>query len=73
MKMYTFKYESDKGWSNQPFPKTDGARTVIILFGASEYMDNPAPIQELFKVYPSAVAMGCSTSGEIFGSRISDT
>lgn len=72
MKMYTYKYEPEKGWSSRPFAKTDDARTVIILFGASEYIDNPTPIKELFKTYPRAIAVGCSTSGEIFGARISD-
>jgi hypothetical protein len=72
MEMQTFAYSHDQGWSLKTFPAVDGEQTLVLVFGASAFLENPGPIEELAHAYPSSVIAGCSTSGEIFGTEISD-
>jgi hypothetical protein len=50
----------------------DSERTLVVVFGASSFMDAPAPLEELIAGYPRSHIVGCSTSGEIFGDYIHD-
>lgn len=72
MKLQTFCYTLDAGWSADPLPAWDSDRTLVTVFGASEFIDTPERIQELACVYPNSHVIGCSSSGEIFGTKISD-
>ncbi len=58
-------------WSG-PFPSLDSERTLVMVFGASSFLDAPEPIRELTSAFPSSHLVGCSSSGEIFGDMISD-
>jgi len=70
MKVETLTYTS-QGWSEQP--KIQGNKnSLVIVFGASKYLDNSTPFQQLKEIYPQSLIVGCSTSGEILGSRIYD-
>lgn len=72
MEMQTFAYSDETGWSLKTFPAVDSGQTLVLIFGASGFLENPGPVQELAHAYPSSVIAGCSTSGEIFGTEISD-
>lgn len=72
MILETFHYIKNKGWSISKFPELDSENTLIFVFAASEYIDNPSPIKELFKHYPNSKIIGCSTSGEIIDDKILD-
>lgn len=72
MKLETFTFMPEQGWSVKTFPPLDSANTLVVVFGASSFLDNPAPIQELIHAYPRAQVMGCSTAGEIFATQIQD-
>jgi len=72
MQVETFKYIEDKGWSVSAFPMLDSNRTLILVFAAPQFINNPKPIAELIKAYPQAKITGCSSAGEIFGSTIND-
>ena len=72
MKLDTFSYSAGSGWSVKPFPGTDSKQTLVIAFGASEFIDNPAPIGELAAAYPNSHLVGCSSSGEIYGTEVVD-
>lgn len=50
MKLQTFRYDRERGWSCPSFPALDSDRTLVVVFGASEFADDPAPIQELARV-----------------------
>jgi hypothetical protein len=71
MKLATLNYSPDRGWSG-PFPALDSPRTLVLAFGWSELVDNPAPLQPLLAAYPGAKVVGCSTAGEIAGTTVSD-
>lgn len=60
-----------RAWST-PFPDLDSAQTLVTVFGARSYLDNPEPIRELVDAFPAARVVGCSSSGEIFGETLTD-
>src|SRR5688572_17779772 len=72
MQLETFNYSADRRWSVQPMPALDSPQTLVLVFGATGFIDNPAPFQELRAAYPQAQLVGCSTSGEIFNTEILD-
>lgn len=72
MKLQTFEYKNGKGWSLKPFPDLDSENTLILVFSAPEFIDDPTPIKELLKHYPKSKIVGCSSAGEISGPRIHD-
>ncbi len=72
MILETLRFVKDKGWSTNSFPDLDSENTLILVFAAPEFINDPAPIKELAKKYPKSKIMGCSGSGEIAGARIYD-
>ena len=60
-----------RAWS-RPFPSFDSDRTLLLVFGASSYLNEPEPLSELAGAFPSSHIVGCSSSGEIFEDVISD-
>lgn len=72
MDLVTFQYQAGKGWSIDNFPALDSEMTLILVFCAPEFSNQPAPIQELVKKYPKSKIMGCSSAGEIAGTRVLD-
>jgi hypothetical protein len=72
MKLETFAYSVERGWSLDRFPAMDSEQTLVMVFGATSFLDNPDPIYELIRAYPLAQIVGCSTAGEIFGTIIQD-
>ena len=60
-----------KAWSEAP-PALDSERTLVLVFGASELDDCRAAIAELARAYPSSHVVGCSSAGEIFGTKVFD-
>lgn len=71
MQLATLTYDALRGWSS-PLPDMDSESTLVLVFGASSYVDAPQALRELTAAYPRANVLGCSTSGEIYGSTISD-
>jgi hypothetical protein len=71
VQLSSLQYSSRQGWSG-PFPEWDSEQTLVVAFGASELVDHAGPLEELKKAFPNSVRIGCSTSGEIFGTTIND-
>lgn len=72
MELKTLTHEQDKGWQ-MPLPsELDGPATLVLAFGATAYADRPQAFAELAAAFPNSVLVGCSTSGEIAGSQVSD-
>lgn len=71
MKLETLTYDATRGWSS-PLPDMDSEQTLVLAFGAASYVDDPKALRELLAAYPRSRVLGCSTSGEISGSTISD-
>ena len=58
-------------WS-APMPALDSDTTLVTVFGASQYVDTPAPLEALMRAFPKSVVVGCSSAGEIHGSKVAD-
>ncbi len=72
MELETFSYESGAGWSAPPHGALDSTATLVVAFGATALLDDAAPLGELRAALPRALHVGCSTAGEIHGTRILD-
>ena len=72
MQVETFNYTEGEGWSVSSFPLLDSSNTLILIFAAPNFIENPKPIAELIKAYPKAKITGCSSAGEIFGPVVND-
>ena len=72
MQLETFPYTPDSEWSCKVLPALDSDQTLVIIFGAPSFIDAPEPIHEITRAYPNAHIVGCSTSGEVLGTTISD-
>lgn len=58
------------GWN---WPAAPRAPQLVLYFGAKACLDGAAgPVRELLARFPNSVVCGCSTAGEILGSRIYD-
>src|SRR5690242_1773065 len=72
MKLESFTYKQPPGWSVGKFPPLDSNQTLVLVFGAPGFRSAPEPIQELVRAYPTSHIIGCSSSGEIFGTAVDD-
>jgi hypothetical protein len=71
MKLFTLSHE--KGGWNQPWlPALDSPETLVLAFGAARLDEEGAALEELRRAYPRSTLVGCSTAGEIFGSKVRD-
>jgi hypothetical protein len=72
MRLETLHHDPQLGWS-VPLPvELDSPATLVLAFGASSLIDQPGPLRDLGAAFPKACIAGCSTAGEIAGTRILD-
>jgi hypothetical protein len=71
MEMRTFAYQK-REWSIQPLPELDSESTLVLAFGGSHFGAAPEPLLDLARAYPTSHILGCSTSGEILGTKLAD-
>jgi len=50
----------------------DSEQTLVLVFGAPALADRPEPLIELARAFPRSKVLGCSTAGEIFGTKVLD-
>ncbi len=72
MQVSVFSFLPATGWSIPLDPRLDSGRTLVLAFGASGLVDAHGPIEDVLAAYPQARILGCSTSGEVHGTRIHD-
>lgn len=72
MKLETFQYIKDKGWSVKNFPQMDSDQTLILVFASPNMINNTDLFRELAKYYPKSTIIGCSSAGEISGPYVMD-
>ncbi len=72
MEVHTLGFDQKTRWSVSHRPRIDSSRTLVVLFGSSGLLDADGPIEELLDDYPDSLTIGCSTAGEILGTRICD-
>ncbi len=67
----TIRYDPESGWEGS-FPAWDSPSTLVLLFGESQYIDQPGPFRQLREELPRSHVVGCSTAGQIVGDSIRD-
>ncbi|MFB1487001.1 MULTISPECIES: FIST signal transduction protein [unclassified Thiocapsa] len=72
MQIEMFDYRPADGWGIETFPAMDSEQTLVLAFGDSAFLDDPAPFAALRSAYPKARLMGCSTAGEIRDTQVQD-
>ena len=72
MKLKTLRFEKGKGWGSELTSELDSSNTLVLAFASPSFRDNLDPLLELGKQLPNSIIVGCSTSGEIFDSELSD-
>ncbi|WP_437334586.1 FIST N-terminal domain-containing protein [Sorangium sp. So ce394] len=73
MRLATFSFSRATGkWSVRALPALDSDRTLVLVFGAPEFLDDPGAIRELRRAYPRSHMVGCSSAGEIAGTAVRD-
>jgi len=72
MKISTFIYVPETGWSADALPALDSEQTLVLAFGAADLRHVEAPLADLVQAYPRSHLIGCSTAGEIYGTALTD-
>jgi hypothetical protein len=70
MEIAQFRWTADAGWETPP-PSAHAAN-LVLAFSDAEYFRTPDCYQDLRRLFPSAHIAGCSSSGSIFDTDISD-
>jgi len=60
------------GWEPAAPGSLSNSAQVVFVFGATSVLREPQRFQEIKTAYPNAHIMGCSTSGEIAGTNVTD-
>lgn len=71
MRVKQHRWTPDLGWSDDGAPLERGAQ-LVMAFGAGPRLVEAPTLAYLRGRYPGAVFFGCSTSGEIAGTTVSD-
>jgi hypothetical protein len=71
MKIFSTRYDKTTGWADE-LPLLDSPQTLLLVFGASSYINFTEPFEQLKQRYPQSVIAGCSTAGEIIGDEVID-
>ncbi len=72
MKVDQKSWTAEAGWSGTVDGGAGSDAHLVLLFGATAQMQDAAAFQQIRTWYPSAVLLGCSTSGEICGTAVRD-
>src|SRR5262249_39786317 len=72
MNVRTLHYSQSGGFSGSIGRELDSERTLVLVFASPEFDANQAPLDALAHAFPNSVVVGCSTAGEIVGTRLAD-
>ena len=72
MKLWTHRYSISNPTPSAVAPISDPAKALLIAFGPSSLLDTPGPLDAVIKAHAGVPAIGCSSSGEIFGTQVQD-
>jgi hypothetical protein len=65
-------WTAGEGWQMESATSVDGDASLVLVFGARHVLGDGARMNEIRARYPGAPLVGCSTSGEICGTRVRD-
>ncbi len=71
MQLRTLRLEGAGGGEALPLD-LDSEQTLVLVFGAAALADRPGLLLDLTRGFPRSTVLGCSTAGEIFGTKVLD-
>ncbi len=72
MNIQTFCLDNSSPSITRPDFVQDPQKSLVILFGSPSFLETPDRVQEVCQTFSGIPVIGCSTSGEVFGSEIKD-
>ena len=72
MKVQIFCLDNSTQSITRPDSIQDPQKSLVILFGASSFLESPDRVKEVCQTFSGIPVIGCSTSGEVFGNEIKD-
>jgi hypothetical protein len=72
MNVQTLQFAEATGFSGPIGRDLDSERTLVLVFASPEFDANLAPLETIAAAYSKSVVIGCSTAGEIVGTRLAD-
>jgi hypothetical protein len=72
MNVRTLHYSQSGGFSGSIGRELDSERTLVLVFASPEFDSNRAPLDTIADAFSNSVVVGCSTAGEIVGTRLAD-
>lgn len=72
MKIEQRIFTEKSGWVQKTAANTGKNAHSVLLFGAAASIKKPEVFDEIRALYPDALIVGCSTAGEIHGTRVLD-
>ena len=66
------RWTEDKGWEPVAPGGLGFESQLVLIFGSSSILKEHKCHDQIKKAYPNALFFGCSTAGEIYGTRVSD-
>jgi hypothetical protein len=72
MKTEQRTWTQDLGWVPRSAGPLGQSAQLVLVFGATSILQHPKVVHPIRKYYPAAQILGCSTAGEICGTRVSD-
>lgn len=70
MEICQFRWTSTAGWETPP--ASASAANLVLVFADAAYFRQPECYQDLRRMFPTAHIVGCSSSGSVADTRISD-
>ncbi len=65
-------YCSGEGWSSELPASLDSEQTLVAVFGHTNALEDESALADVRRAFPQSHLIGCSTAGEIDGSRLRD-
>ncbi len=72
MQIEQTRWLEDRGWEPRPPGSLARAPQLVLAFGGTSVLKRRDLVRDVRDAYPEAHILGCSTAGEIFGTRVSD-
>jgi hypothetical protein len=72
MNVHTLQYSESAGFSAPIARQLDSERTLVLVFASPEFDTKIAPLEAIAAAHSRSVVVGCSTAGEIVGTRLTD-
>lgn len=72
MKIEQRRWTPDQGWQQKASKEFGESAQLVFVFGDRTALETKKNFDEIRKTYPTACIVGCSSSGEIFDTHVTD-